>query len=257
MGRIIRLVPWHVRLHVGSELLTDGNKADRLPLMNKARFGDLLQSARQRKGYSLRDLAERTGMNYSRLSRIEHGTRPAPGLTEIRRLADSLDIDMSELLVSTGTPREVMQHLLWSERLRAHGGKKQRATGLPEWSHLLEKNTFRVPVLRRAGALCTVELGKAELTVIDFGRAQHLTIVIPPEAVLVFREAPDASSCTVDNLLPVRIAKHRCLGQVINLVVAGDGYEINTLHTERSAARLGLTEGDAAVAAIQATAIQK
>ena len=82
--------------------------------MVKVRFGSLLQSARQRKGYSLRDLAQRTGMNYSRLSRIEHGTRPAPGLAEIRRLADSLDVDMSELLVSTGTPREVMQHLLWS-----------------------------------------------------------------------------------------------------------------------------------------------
>ena len=223
--------------------------------MDKARFGDLLQSARQRKGYSLRDLAERTGMNYSRLSRIEHGTRPAPGLAEIRRLADSLDVDMSELLVSTGTPREVMQYLLWSERLHARGGTLHGTRGLPEWPHLLKKNTYRIPVVRRDGALCTVALGNAELTVIAFGRDRELTVVIPPEAVLVVREGADTSSCTADNLLSVRIVKRRRLGQVVNLVLAGDGYEVNSLHAERRVGQLGLAEGAAAVAAIQTTAI--
>ena len=112
-----------------------------------------------------------------------------------------------------------------------------------------------MPVIRRDGALCTVALGNAELAVIDFGRDRELTVVILPESVLVMREGTDTSSCTADNLLPVRIVKRRRLGQVVNLVLAGDGYEVNSLHAERRVAQLGLAEGDAAVAAIQTTAI--
>jgi len=49
--------------------------------------------------------------------------------------------------------------------------------------------------------------------------------------------------------------KRRRLGQVVNLVLAGDGYEVNSLHAERRVGQLGLAEGAAAVAAIQTTAI--
>lgn len=224
--------------------------------MRKPQFGDLLHVARLKKGYSLRDLAERTGMNYSRLSRIEHGTRPAPGLAEIRLLADSLDVDMSDLLVSSGTPREVMEHLLWSERLQTSGSRAQQKTWLPEWSLLLEKNTYRVRVARRDGALCTVLLGGAEIDVLHFGRSREINIAVPPESVLVFRDRPDPDSCTTENVLPVRVKKLRRLGQVTNLVLAGDGFELNALHAERSVDRLGLTEGDPAFAVVQATAIR-
>jgi transcriptional regulator with XRE-family HTH domain/molybdopterin-binding protein len=236
-------------------LLTFGNNGDRLRLMRKTRFGDLLHAARQKKGYSLRDLAERTEMNYSRLSRIEHGTRPAPGLPEIRLLADSLDVDMSDLLVSSGTPREVMEHLLWSERLQA-GRPRDRRTALPEWSLLLEKNTYRVRIARRDGALCTVAFGNAKLDVLHFDRSREISVSIPPEAVLVFRDRPDPESCSAENVLPVRLKKLRRLGQVTNLVLAGDGFELNALHTDRSVNRLGLTEGDPAFAAIHVTAIR-
>jgi transcriptional regulator with XRE-family HTH domain/molybdopterin-binding protein len=239
-----------------SHLLTSGNGVDRLPLMRKAQFGDLLHAARRRKGYSLRDLAQRTGMNYSRLSRIEHGTRPAPGLTEIRLLADSLDVDMSDLLVSSGTPREVMEHLLWSERLQTGGSMAQQKSWLPEWSLLLGKNTHRVRVVRRDRALCTVMLGGAEIDVFHFGHSREINIAVPPESVLVFRDCPDPDSCTTENVLSVRVKKLRRLGQVMNLVLAGDGFELNALHAERSADRLGLTEGDPAFAVVQATAIR-
>lgn len=238
------------------DLLTFGNSPDRLPPMRKPQFGDLLHAARQRKGYSLRDLAERTGMNYSRLSRIEHGTRPAPGLAEIRVLADSLDVDMSDLLVSSGTPREVMEHLLWSERLQTGGSRRPRRSWLPEWSVLLDKNTYRVRVVRRDSALCTVVLGSERLDVFHFGRAKEITIAVPPESVLVFRDRPDPASCPAENVLPVRVKKSRRLGQVANLVLVGDGFELNALHAERSVRRLGLTEGDAVFAVVQATAIR-
>lgn len=237
-----------------SGLLTIGNSRDTLPLMRKAKFGDLLHEARRKKGFSLRDLAKRTGINYSRLSRIEHGTRPAPGLAEIRQLADSLDVEMSDLLVSSGTPREVMEHLLWSERLRGDLSVAERGAYVPERSILLAKNAYRVPVRQRVGALCTVVLGEADVHVFSFSDADILTIHVPPEAVYVHRRRPDSS--TAENVLLMRVRKIRRLGQVANLVLAGDGFELNTLHADRAVDRLALSEGDAVFASVQATAIR-
>ncbi len=194
-------------------------------------------------------------MNYSRLSRIEHGTRPAPGLPEIRRLADSLDVDMSELLVSSGTPREVMERLLWSERLAAQDRRNRPKTRLPEWSLLFEKNTYRARVMQREGALCAIRLGEEAIDVFHFGRGRELTITIPPEVVLVSRDRPDPAASTAENILSVRVKKIRRLGGVTNLVLVGAGFELNALHAERSVERLGLAEGDPVYIAIPITAI--
>jgi transcriptional regulator with XRE-family HTH domain/molybdopterin-binding protein len=237
-------------------LLTFGNSTDRLRLMHKPQFGDLLCAARRRKGYSLRDLAELTGMNYSRLSRIEHGTRPAPGLAEIRVLADSLDMEMSDLLVSSGTPREVMGHLLWSERLRSGGLRTPWKAWLPEWSLLLDKNTYRVRVATRDGALCTVALGAETLALFDFGGSSELAISVPPEAVLVARDRPGLQPCTAENVLRARVKKIRHLGQIANLVLGGNGLEINSLHGREIVQGLGLSVGDRVVALVPAAAIR-
>ncbi len=237
-------------------VLTDGNSIDRLHDMRKARFGDLLHAARRRKGYSLRDLAELTGMNYSRLSRIEHGTRPAPGLAQIRQLADSLDVEMSDLLVSSGTPREVMEHLLWSERIQSGGGRAPQRSSLPEWSRLLEKNTYRVRVIRRDGALCTVSLGKSTLDVFHFGDRAEIAITVPPEMVLVTADRGGGWACTVENVLCAHVKKIRSLGQISNLVLAGDGFEMNSLHGRQTADKLRLSVGEAVLALVPAAAIR-
>jgi transcriptional regulator with XRE-family HTH domain len=224
--------------------------------MVKLEFGIVLRKAREAKAYSLRELAEHVGIEYSRLARIEQGTRPAPGLAEIRRLSDVLDLDMADLLVAAGTSREVMGHLLWSERSHAKRSKVEEGPYLPEWSPLITKNTYRVRVLRRDGALCTVALGQCELSVFSFSVAPHLSIRIPPEAVVVCRKPVQPTASTVDNVLPVRVKKVRRLGQVTNLVLSGDGFEMNSLHAGRRVARVGLAEGDEAFAAVQATAIR-
>jgi transcriptional regulator with XRE-family HTH domain/molybdopterin-binding protein len=224
--------------------------------MVKLKFGSVLKTAREAKAYSLRELGERVGIEYSRLARIEHGTRPAPGLAEIRRLSDALDVDMADLLVAAGTSREVMGHLLWSERSHAKRSKVDEGPYLPEWSPLVTKNRYRVRVLRRDGALCTVALGRCELSVFSFSVAPYLSIRIPPETVVVVRGPVESEASTVDNVLPVRVKKVRRLGQVTNLVLSGDGFEMNSLHAGRRVARLGLAEGKDAFATVQATAIR-
>jgi len=237
-------------------LLTNVNSTARLARMHKLAFGDLLATARRRKGYSLRDLAERTGLHYSRLSRIEHGTRPAPGLSEIRLLADCLDVEMSELLVSSGTPREVMEHLLWSERIQAAGAGGRDAGGAPDWPGILRKNTYRLPILARDGARCRAALGAETLELFHFAPGGEAVVAIPPEAVLIFRSRPDPTACTLENVFAVRVKKVRRLGQVINLVLAGDGFELNALLSEGSVRRSRLIEGEAVFAAVPAAAIR-
>jgi transcriptional regulator with XRE-family HTH domain/molybdopterin-binding protein len=223
--------------------------------VTKRRFGEIVRKAREEKAYSLRQLADQVGIDYSRLAKIEGGTRPAPGLVEIRRLADLLDVDMSNLLVSSGTPREVMDHLLWSERLQWGTPVVPEESWLPERSLLLEKNTFRVRITRRDGALCTVKLGKLDVTVFHFGRSREISVAIPPEAILVFRDPPAQGSCTAKNLLPVWVRKLRHLGQVSNLVLVGEGFELSSLHAQRAVDAMRLEVGDPVHALIPATAI--
>jgi len=222
--------------------------------VSKRQFGDLLRKAREEKAYSLRQLADRVGIDYSRLAKIEGGTRPAPGLTEVRRLSEALEVEMVDLLVAAGTSREVVEHLLWSERLQADPSTTVGAH-LPKRSSLLEKNTYRVRTLDREGALCTVVLGRVRVRVFSFSDAWKLMIRIPPEAVTVTKQASAATASSAENVLPMRVKKVRRLGQVTNLVLVGDGFELNTLHSGRVVDRMKLAEGSAVHAAIQATAI--
>ncbi|MBU0596431.1 helix-turn-helix domain-containing protein, partial [Candidatus Bipolaricaulota bacterium] len=68
--------------------------------MTKRMFGELVRAAREEKGLSLRALADQAGLDYSRLARIEQGTRPSPDLATTRSLAEALDLDLATLLVS-------------------------------------------------------------------------------------------------------------------------------------------------------------
>jgi transcriptional regulator with XRE-family HTH domain/molybdopterin-binding protein len=224
--------------------------------MGKARFGEMIKEARVDARLSLREVAAKTGIEFTRLSRIEHGSRPAPGLSEIRILADLLNLDMVDLLVAAGTSREVMEYLLWSERLHVAETHPNVRPYRPDGSLLLSKNTFHVQVLEREGARCKVALGKELLTVLSFSTAKTLSIEISPEAILIAPEESPPVLCSAENAFPMRIKKARRLGQVTNLVLAGQGFELNTLHTTEKIDAMCLVEGTRVFALVQATAIR-
>jgi transcriptional regulator with XRE-family HTH domain len=217
-------------------------------------FGEILQRARQENGCSLRELSTRSGLDFTRLSRIEHGSRPAPGLSEMRRLAECLSLDLADLLVAAGTPREVVRELLWSERLRMAEVLPDLEAFIPDVPGLLAKNTFRVSIETRDGAMACVRLGTQRLRVLSFTLQKDLTITIPPEAVLVTRSASEPKN--VENVLPVTVRKIRHLGQVTNLVLSGDGFELNALHTRALIEAMGLDGGDRLKALIPSVAIR-
>ncbi len=231
-------------------------QSDYTPAMGQARFGEMLKRARVEAGLSLREVASETGIEFSRLSRIEHGSRPAPGLSEIRILADLLNLDMVDLLVAAGTSREVMEHLLWSERLHVAENHPRVRPYRPDEPPLLSKNIFHVRVLEREGARCQVALGKELLTVLSFSTAKTLSIEIPPEAILIAPEESPPILCSAENSFPMRVKKVRRLGQVTNLVLVGEGFELNTLHTTEKIDSMRLVEGTMVLVMVQATTIR-
>lgn len=235
--------------------LTNVNTGRTIRAMSKPEFGDLIRHARQRKGLSLRQLALEVEIDYSRLARIEQGTRPAPDLAAVRRLADVLELDMAALVVAAGTSREVVENLLWAERL--HNGRLQgpQSTLAPTQFALAVKNVFHGDVLTREGALCTVRLGSDTVRVLSFSSRDELTFHVPPEAVVVHRAMPDPSGSTVGNVLDVRVKKIRTLGQATHLVLRGSGFELGSLHERQTIERLGLRLGDRVYASFQVTAI--
>jgi hypothetical protein len=163
---------------------------------------------------------------------------------------------MADLLVAAGTAREVVEHLLWEERLRAGEEVPDLRGYRPEGSPLRAKNVFRVRVLEREGALCRVRLGEERVTVLSFAPGGELEIEIPPEAILVVRVDEGDLETTAENALPVRVKKVRRTGQVTNLVLAGRGFELNTLHGAPRVRDLVLVEGDPAVVLFQSTAVR-
>jgi hypothetical protein len=163
---------------------------------------------------------------------------------------------MADLLVAAGTAREVVEHLLWEERLRERGREGDLSVYRPGSSPLRAKNAFRVRVLARDGALCTVRLGREEVTVLSFAPGEELAIEIPPEAILVARASEGDLEMTAENALPVRVKKVRRTGQVTNLVLSGRGFELNTLHGAPRVGGLRVAEGDPAVALFQSTVVR-
>lgn len=197
--------------------------------MTKRSFGEVVREGRLRKGVSLRRLSAQTGIEFSRLSRIESGTRPAPDLSLLRKLARALDLDLMGLLVSAGTSREVVDDLLWDERLRLGDALPDVAAYRPGDSALARKNTFRVPVVSRHGARCHVRLGRETLTVFSFSTREELEMEIPPEAVIVFPSVPASVLERRENAFSMRVRKVRRLGQITNLVLEGRGFALNAL----------------------------
>ncbi len=200
------------------------------PAVSKKEFGDLIHAARSEKSLSLRRLASLTGVDYSRLARIERGTRPAPDLASIRTLAGALDLDLGELLVAAGTSRSVMEDLVWSERMRLGRAVPDLGAYRPGLSQLRERNTFDGPVTARHGALCSVRVGSIPIRVLSFSPAARLRLVIPPETVGVSAAAPTEAGGASTTLFSARVAKVRAIGQLVNLVLAADGFEVNALY---------------------------
>ncbi len=62
-----------------------------------AELGRLIRDRRNDLGLSVRQLAEKAGMNFATLSRIEQGQFAAPGPDKLARIAEALGISTADL----------------------------------------------------------------------------------------------------------------------------------------------------------------
>ena len=69
----------------------------------RARFGDVVKERRTELGLSQEDLAERCGFDRKSISRVETGAF-SPSLDRVWRLADGLDLPISDLFAELGDP---------------------------------------------------------------------------------------------------------------------------------------------------------
>lgn len=71
-------------------------------LVNEIIFGDYLKQLRKKRGYTLKQLAELSGVSDSQISRIELGTRGVPKPENLKKLAAALDVPPESLLEKAG-----------------------------------------------------------------------------------------------------------------------------------------------------------
>ena len=71
-------------------------------------FGGRVREIRQQLGLSLKDLADRAGLDKGYLSQIETEKRPNPSVHLARRIADALKVDLGALMdgIEGGTTAE-------------------------------------------------------------------------------------------------------------------------------------------------------
>lgn len=223
--------------------------------MSKARFGEILHRARSGKGISLRQLSAQSGIEFTRLSRMEHGTRPAPGLPQMRRLAELLSLNLVDLLVSSGTPREAVEQLLWVERLQQAKRVETLAEYSPEGHRAGLKNEFMAHVVSRNGAFCTAKLGSETWQLLTFSDAKQLRVVIPPEAIQIFSEHPEEIMLTPHNVFRARILKTRKVGPLLNLVLEVGDIELNALLMQKPDQHMSLNADDKVFVSISPVAL--
>src|SRR6478735_4596657 len=73
------------------------------PKIGTKEFGDLLRTARERRGMSRNDLGEATGLSYPYISQLETAYRK-PSPAAIRKLADALDVSLDEIFAAMEQP---------------------------------------------------------------------------------------------------------------------------------------------------------
>lgn len=83
-------------------------------------FGERVRELRKEHGMSQRHLAERVGIDFTYLSKIENGRMEPPSEEVIRRVAEELGTSADELIVlADKLPSDLAQELKTPERVRA------------------------------------------------------------------------------------------------------------------------------------------
>jgi transcriptional regulator with XRE-family HTH domain len=68
--------------------------------------GARISTARKLEGLSIRALAERVGISYGYLAKLERGEKENPSLVVLRKIADALSMDLQDILKGASVKSE-------------------------------------------------------------------------------------------------------------------------------------------------------
>lgn len=80
-------------------------------------FGEYIKNLRIEKELSQRELAEKSGVSNSEISRLESGERKKPSPVSLKAIAPFLGTSFEELLQEAGYIREVIDHQGYTENI--------------------------------------------------------------------------------------------------------------------------------------------
>jgi transcriptional regulator with XRE-family HTH domain len=100
-------------------------------------FGRILAELREAKEWSRRELAQRSGVSYDYIVKIEDGNRKDPGFSKARRLARALQVPLSRFAGPLQAAVEkAMQDVRESSHLASLVEEFDRPVGEEEWDWL-------------------------------------------------------------------------------------------------------------------------
>jgi transcriptional regulator with XRE-family HTH domain len=103
-------------------------------------FGTVLREKRRVSGLSQRQLAEKVGVDFSYISKLENGRLPAPAAETVGRLAEVLDCPVEELLsAAKKMPADLNDSVGQPAALRFLQEASRLRLSKEEWEQLLGK----------------------------------------------------------------------------------------------------------------------
>ena len=110
-------------------------------------FGQRLRQLRKDKGFTLRELAQAAGIDFTYLSKIENGRIPyTPAAETIRQLAEALKVDSIELLTLADKLPKELEPLKTNLQARRFFDRAAKVASPDDWQaflDLLEKRQAR------------------------------------------------------------------------------------------------------------------
>jgi len=123
-----------------------------IPLMMQTGFGAKLRELRQKKGMTLRALAEAAGVDFTYLSKIENErVNYSPGVDTIRDLAQALEVDSIDLLDSANKLPPELAKLAGNPNARRFFQRAQEIASPKDWDALLDLLEERQSARSRGG----------------------------------------------------------------------------------------------------------
>jgi len=150
-------------------------------------LGERLREARQRKGWSLRALGEKTGFSASFLSQVELG-QSSPSLGSLEKIATALELSLGALIAGTPQPSPVLRKAR-REGVRSEWSKASLESLVPAGSdEQIQSMLLRLDAGGRTGTNRTLA-GHKTFAYVTSGRAT-LLLTDPSEELSV--EAGDS-----------------------------------------------------------------